>query len=859
MPSKTNLRKSNAAKRSDQGFRVLFDRYPSPMWIHDRKTLALLGVNRAAVKQLGYPRTALLRMTMGDLFSAEELPRLRTALKRVRQAGSVPGEWQLHLKDGSMLVVGVDAQSLTFDDHAAMLITIRPISLSSLERSIMEARMRLSEWAYSHSLDELLQKTLDETEALTGSRVGFFHLVQPDQVNLSLQMWSTNTLKNMCKTEGKGMHYSIDQAGVWADCVYQRKPVIHNDYAALSHRKGYPEGHAPLVRELVVPVIREERIVAIFGVGNKPENYTETDVTAVSLLADLAWDITERKRADAALQESEWRNKIISELITDYIFVVDVNSDGGLKLRWASENMEKLAGRSIADAATSDTWGDIIHPEDRATFFHFVDRVQSNGDAGELECRTFHKNGNERWVRIFVQPQLDKTHAVKTIVGAITDITDHKRAELALRSSESRYRIIADNTYDWEFWQDPDGNFIYSSPSCERITGYRADEFTRDPELLLRIVHLDDREFVRFHNQYVATEKIVDEIEFRVVLSDENVRWINHVCQPVFNEVGTFLGTRGSNRDVTERKRMEDLLQSWASFTHLNPSPVLRFDPDGRITLANIAAFRAFQVDSFSDQTVFELFPALHPAQVRSIIYEDALFRFEMRIGERDFRFMVRGSHGLESGYMYGSDITERKQAEEELRRANESVEAINRVLQQAFEREQQISRTDSLTSIYNRGHFFNLAAQEFAVAKRYRRPLSLIIFDLDHFKQVNDQWGHQVGDIILKSVAQIARDQLREADILARYGGEEFIILLPNSSAAEAMIVAERIRYNVAAFHYEMNGDFVKVTLSVGIAELRSDVGSLDQLVQFADQALYAAKAAGRNRVMVYSTEDAK
>ena len=99
------------------------------------------------------------------------------------------------------------------------------------------------------------------------------------------------------------MHYNIDQAGVWVDCVRQRKPVIHNDYAALPHRKGLPDGHAEVVRELVVPILRQEQVVSILGVGNKPTDYDDKDVELVAYIADVVWEIVRRKRAEEKLKQ----------------------------------------------------------------------------------------------------------------------------------------------------------------------------------------------------------------------------------------------------------------------------------------------------------------------------------------------------------------------------------------------------------------------------------------------------------------------------------------------------------------------------------------------------------------------------
>jgi len=197
-------------------------------------------------------------------------------------------------------------------------------------------------------------------------------------------------------------------------------------------------------------------------------------------------------------------------------------------------------------------------------------------------------------------------------------------------------------------------------------------------------------------------------------------------------------------------------------------------------------------------------------------------------------------------------DITARKRAEEELRRAKEALEVANRELGEALASEQLAARTDYLTGVCNRRHFFDLAAHAFDVSRRYRHPLSIILFDVDHFKQINDSWGHQIGDEILKRVARIAGDCLRDADVIARYGGEEFIVLLPESSATQAMIVAERIREGLAARGIDTGKGTVQVTVSAGIADALSE-DALDSLIRRADQALYQAKEAGRNRTMMF------
>jgi PAS domain S-box-containing protein len=136
-------------------------------------------------------------------------------------------------------------------------------------------------------------------------------------------------------------------------------------------------------------------------------------------------------------------------------------------------------------------------------------------------------------------------------------VNDLGRKEALSRRSAEKYRIIADNTYDWEFWLGPDAQFIYTSPSCERIAGYVAAEFETDHTLFYRIIHPEDLPHVSEHMNRRKYEPGLAEIEFRIIRRDGAERWVALAFQPVYDITSRFLGTRGSNRDITERKRAE--------------------------------------------------------------------------------------------------------------------------------------------------------------------------------------------------------------------------------------------------------------------------------------------------------------
>ncbi|MEW6163547.1 MAG: diguanylate cyclase [Pseudomonadota bacterium] len=221
------------------------------------------------------------------------------------QPVSASGQHRMRCSDGSSrwtqwtdrAFFGVNGDLLYFQSMG------EDITERKRARDIQSARLRLMEFAIDHSMHELLVATLDEAGILTESPIGFYHFLAADQKTLSLQAWSTRTLAEYCHAEGEGRHYDIDDAGVWVEAVRARRAVIHNDYAALPDKRGLPPGHAEVLREMVVPVFRKGLIVAILGVGNKATPYTDDDLEAVALLADLAWDFAESKRLEAELVE----------------------------------------------------------------------------------------------------------------------------------------------------------------------------------------------------------------------------------------------------------------------------------------------------------------------------------------------------------------------------------------------------------------------------------------------------------------------------------------------------------------------------------------------------------------------------
>lgn len=218
----------------------------------------------------------------------------------------------------------VDGQQNYFELNAypsmrGVSVVAKNITERKWSEKIMQKRFELMEYSAHHSLAEVSQRVTDEVSELTKSEVAFLQFMDADQTTPSLQIWSTRASELMDAIGEQG-HLNVEQAGVWSEAVRQRRPVIHNDYESLSNKNGLPEGHIQIVREVVFPIIRNETIVGVIGVGNKPQDYTQHDLESAERFTDYAWDIIERKQMEISLADE--RNQLakrVDERTTDLI------------------------------------------------------------------------------------------------------------------------------------------------------------------------------------------------------------------------------------------------------------------------------------------------------------------------------------------------------------------------------------------------------------------------------------------------------------------------------------------------------------------------------------------------------------
>lgn len=295
------LIRTREIEASEKRYLDLYENAPDMYVSVDAATGRIEGCNLTLCSVLGYERQELLGQPVLKLYHPDCLEEAQKTFELFRDSGEIHDrELILMKKDGVRLHASLSVAAVKDETGRVRYSrsTLRDITERKRNDAINAARLRLMQFAAVHGLDEFQEEALNEVEKLTDSRIGFFHLVDEDQAFLTLQAWSSRTKADFCRVAEQSAHYPIEQAGVWVDCVKQRRPVIHNDYAALPHRKGLPEGHPEVLRELVAPIMRRGLIKSVIGVGNKPIDYNGKDVETVQLLGDLMWEIVERKQVE---------------------------------------------------------------------------------------------------------------------------------------------------------------------------------------------------------------------------------------------------------------------------------------------------------------------------------------------------------------------------------------------------------------------------------------------------------------------------------------------------------------------------------------------------------------------------------
>lgn len=297
--------------------------------------------------------------------------------------------------------------------------------LKKMEEAL-NASLRLNQMMEDADIDDILELGLEEGVRLTDSRIGFLHFVNPDQTTINLQKWSKETMRK-CDVGEKESNYPIEEAGIWVDCIHRREPVIHNDYQSLPTKKGLPEGHVPIVRDLAVPVFEQNKMVAVLGVGNKESDYDQFDIDILNQIAGNIWSVIRRKKAEERiLSQNEFLESVIESLGHPF-YVVDINSH------------EILMANSIARkniAGMPSTCYELTHGgnEPCSDPLHIcpLQEMKMTGRPVKTEHVHYDSRGNTHYVDVQAYPIFNRQGALVQMIEYCLDITERKLAEKEL-------------------------------------------------------------------------------------------------------------------------------------------------------------------------------------------------------------------------------------------------------------------------------------------------------------------------------------------------------------------------------------------------------------------------------------------
>lgn len=449
------------------------------------------------------------------------------------------------------------------------------------------------------------------------------------------------------------------------------------------------------------------------------------------------------------------------------------------------------------------------------------------------------------------------------------EIIERKRIENLLKESESRYRAIIEDQTELICRFSPSGSIIFANDAYCRYFNKPRDEIIG--KVFKPRVLEADRKKVDETIRSLTKEKPVAWQECRIIEENRGIRWLQWTARALFDERSRLIGYQFVGRDITEQKQISEIMQEKERFLSSVFSSIqdgisildkemniLRVNPtmerwyEHNMPLVGKKCYRAYHCAKVpckicptiqtlkNGRAAFEIVPKRGPGA--EIVGWLELFSFPLYDQE---------TGELKGAIEYVRDITTRRNAEEERKRLNAELIKSNKRLK-------QIALMDGLTSLYNRRYLDKVIEAEFHRTKRYANPLTVIMVDIDYFKSINDVYGFEFGDVVLKQFAKQLKYMVRKYDIAIRLGGEEFVILSPGTGRPEALGLAQRLQETLSLYNFGNKKHKVKLKLSFAVVSYPEDkIAKGMDLINLADKILSKAKELGGNRV--YSSLDTK
>ncbi len=888
----TKLRSSeDALKKSEEKFSNIFEASPDAILLLGEDS-RLFDCNLKALEMFRCSKDELLEKTFLE-FSPQYQPNgqssrdlLLSNISLVISGTQLYFPWKQLLKDGTLLDCEVSFRPIKIGNEILVLCIISDYT----ERFRIQEKIKLDEIRFEalYNLSkmrdkpssEILEFVLEAAVRIIESEIGYIYFVNEDETELTLHAWSRNVMPSCAVAEYPAV-YKVENTGLWGDAIRLRRPTITNDYANCPEKRGIPKGHVAMTRHMNIPIFDENRIVLLAGVGNKPTDYTQEDVNQLTLLMEGMWQILRRKKADEELLRSyenlesmvlkrteeltvayenlKLKNEKVKREVEQRRIVEKKLQENANRLDLATRAggigvWEKHLGskKSIWDARMreiynieidevellDDLWQSRVHPDDLFEAEQEIQSAIANSGHFDSEFRIVWPNGEIRYIKASALVRYDESGKPQSMSGINIDITESKRMEDVLR----RYEKIISTTPDLFSLVNSEYRYVMVNDAYLKNFGRTRESFIGS--------HIGD--VIGWDNFKSMSEPMVKAaFEGQTVgykdwmeVPDMGRLFMSVTYQPIdsFDGEERFVAING--HDLTALKIAEEDRQHLFQVS-IDMLCVIDFD-DHFIEL-NPAWSKTlgWSIEELKRKNVIDL---VHPEdKAKTVEIWDKLYLGEP-LHHFEHRFQCKNGSWKWISWNSTSDL-DRKQILAVARDVTMQKNMMDEL--------KRLANTDSLTGANNRRSFIAKASLEFERFRRYGGSTCIVMMDIDDFKNINDTYGHDVGDVVLKELVCCCRETLRTTDVFGRVGGEEFAAVLVQGDIDSAKSIAERLRNKLKKIEIEINGEVIKFTVSIGLACLSEKDSSLDSefsmegLLKKADRCLYRAKQEGKDRVV--------
>ncbi len=467
------------------------------------------------------------------------------------------------------------------------------------------------------------------------------------------------------------------------------------------------------------------------------------------------------------------------------------------------------------------------------------------------------------------QMQSDAKDIVSSITAAIKRFND-------IKSTMNLQKLVNDMSLDLDIFEfrylDPNGVIRNSMFQDEigKIHAGKSFKKTLQGDLPLGEFFFEVRDFVPVMAIYYPIQikkELVGIIDLAVEVP-ENIVESKNVDDPVLfyrkvditNLLKAIEGSIKNSISIFRNTNIEDFLYNYVNSAE-NILQITIIDKSGNVVVSSnkFLVGKHFDFDKLKRKQILELEgrPVYRMMTDRSIFQGDKNEQLMLLIDASPYK---KNEHTLFKTALITSIIAllialfiARAIYRSAIKQSKEEKERLERLVKERTHEIELLSKTDGLTGLWNRRYLEEMLEIEFKRARRYKHDVSIAVVDLDHFKRINDNYGHMAGDEVLRKVSGLIKSCIRETDFVGRYGGEEIVLILPETNIKMAKMIAEKIRAAIEANPVEFDGYTIKVTSSIGISNLRPEHENYHEVFSEADEALYIAKEEGRNRVVVY------